>query len=86
MAARRPPPDKYEVQDAAHTIKRAHEIRKDKHLMRHVRKHVKKEAASMQQLAQALQGAGSAGPPQAPGGMGGMTQPAPSNFGQAFGP
>lgn len=63
MAKRRPPPEDYEVQDAARTIKRAHEIRKDRHLMKHVRRHVKKEAASMTQLSQMLGGGQSGGSP-----------------------
>ena len=74
--ARRPAPDEYEVRDAAHTLKRAHDIRGNRHLMRHVKKHVRKEAASMNQLAQALGG----------GGTGAMSQPAPGNLSEAFGP
>lgn len=77
---RRPAPDEYEVRDAAHTLKRAHEIRKDRHLMRHVKKHVKSEASNMQQLSQML-GNGPAG-----AGAGGMAQPAPGSLGEAFGP
>lgn len=57
---RNSPPDEYEVSDAAHTLKRAHAIRKDKRLMKHVKKHVRREAADMNQLAQALQGGGQA--------------------------
>lgn len=75
---KRPAPDEYEVRDAAHTLKRAHEIRKDRHMMKHVKKHVRSEAASMQQLSQMLQ-SGQGQPPQ--GGM----QPAPQNIQQAFG-
>lgn len=79
VRSNRQAPDKYEVQDAAHTLKRAHHIRKDKHMMRHVKKYVKKEAGDMAQLAQALGAMG--------GGQGGQGMPQPpQNMAAAFGP
>jgi hypothetical protein len=63
MASKRPAqpaPDKYEVESAAHTIKRAHEHMANKRLMRHVKKHVRGEAKNMAAFAKALQGGGMA--------------------------
>lgn len=34
---------KYRAQDALHTLKRAHEIKSDPHLMKHVKEHAKTE-------------------------------------------
>jgi hypothetical protein len=65
MASKRPAPpapDKYEVESAAHTIKRAHEHMANKRLMRHVKKHVRGEAKNMAAFAKALQGGGMASP------------------------
>ena len=50
------PPDQYEVESAAHTIQRAHEHMGNKKLMKHVKKHVAKQAKSTNALAQMLQG------------------------------
>lgn len=44
--------DDYEARDAMHTMLRAGEIVKDKHLMGHVRKHASEHAAKSHDLAQ----------------------------------
>lgn len=66
-----PAPDEWEVRDAADTIGRARKHMKDKKMMKHVRKHVKKQAADANALMQAL------------GGMGGGQ---PQSMDEAFGP
>lgn len=65
-----PAPDEWEVRDAADTIGRARKHMKDKKLMKHVRKHVKKQAADMAGLAQML----------------GSSPQQPQDMEQAFGP
>ena len=43
--------DEYEVKDAMHTMLRAHEITKDKTLMKHVRKHAADHSKKMHDVA-----------------------------------
>jgi hypothetical protein len=38
---------KYKAQDALHTLKRAHEIKNDPHLMAHVHKHAQTEKEAL---------------------------------------
>jgi len=38
---------KYKAQDALHTLKRAHEIKNDPHLMAHVHKHAQSEREAL---------------------------------------
>lgn len=45
------PREDYEAKDAMHTLLRAHEITKNKHLMGRVRKHAKAHAAKMAEQA-----------------------------------
>lgn len=44
--------DDYEIRDAMHTMLRAGEIVKDKHLMNHVRKHAAEHAKKTHEVAQ----------------------------------
>lgn len=53
MATKAVAPDemKYKAQDALHTLKRAEEIRADKELMRHVKKHAASEMKAIAKVA-----------------------------------
>jgi hypothetical protein len=41
---------KYKAQDALHTLKRAHEIKSDPHLMAHVHKHAQSEKEALHKI------------------------------------
>ena len=72
-----PAPDEWEVRDAADTIGRARKHMKDKKLMKHVKKHVKRQANDMAGLAQMLGAMGQGG---------GQAPQQPQDMEQAFGP
>jgi hypothetical protein len=42
---------KYKAQDALHTLKRAHEIQQDPHLMKHVKAHAQAEREALKKIA-----------------------------------
>lgn len=44
-------PEKYEIEDAANTLMRAEEIKKDKHLMPHVHAHLNKKVKAIRSIA-----------------------------------
>ena len=45
-------PDEYEVKDAADTLMKAEDIKNNKHLMKHVHKHLKKKQKQITSIAQ----------------------------------
>lgn len=41
---------KYKAQDALHTLRRAHEIQQDPHLMKHVQEHAKEQRGHLNRI------------------------------------
>lgn len=60
MARSSKQPDDWEVRSAVDDIQRTHKHLRNKNMMKHVRRHVKKQARDVNALSKALGGGGSA--------------------------